>query len=65
MIYISHGILKGVWEMNKKFIVFYEIPPLRAIMSIEVEAGSEEEAKKVAMQQLGIYARIKGTQVKS
>ncbi|WP_173426849.1 hypothetical protein [Bacillus anthracis] len=51
--------------MNKKFIVFYEIPPLRAIMSVEVEAGNEEEAKKVAMQQLGIYARIKGTQVKS
>ncbi|WP_165444535.1 MULTISPECIES: hypothetical protein [Bacillus cereus group] len=51
--------------MNKKFIVFYEIPPLRAIMSIEVEAGNEEEAKKVAMQQLGIYARIKSTQVKA
>lgn len=50
--------------MEKPFIVYYEIPPLRAIMNIEVKAENENEAIEIAREQLSVSVRIKNTEVK-
>lgn len=50
--------------MEKTFIVYYENPPLRAIMNIEVDAENESEAIEIAKERLSISVRIKNTEVK-
>lgn len=51
-------------KMEKTFIVYYENPPLRAIMNIEVNAENESGAIEKAKERLSISVRIKNTEVK-